>query len=200
MKSMHPWEKTYKEKKFSISTDTPSVIIEQNKNIFRKEDKILDIGCGNGRNAIFLANLGCFVDAIDVADLGWFNLLPQELKEKVRFNKGDILQENLSKSFYNVVIAARLIQYIEPESLGKLFKNIYESLKEGGFFLLSYNRKGGIHNKEDIQVPKFGHDVDLIKNLLKKFFKKVEISKGSSISMHVGYAGSIESYDVKCLK
>jgi len=197
---VHPWETVYKQNKFKITTLKPSIVIESNKHLFSQGNTVFDIGCGNGRNSIFLANKGCIVDAIDVADLKWLEQIPEKVRKNIHFQKQDVTHFKWVYSFYDAVILTRIIQYIDIKSLDDLIRNIFESLTKKGILLISYNKSGGIHTKEEINVPKFVHDLKIIETLLSKFFKEVQISKGSSTSVHVGYTGPIESYDIICFK
>lgn len=65
----HKWEKAWEDGKFSIKTLTPSVLVSRHEDELQTNDYILDIGCGNGRNSIYLAKKGCEVDCFDVINL-----------------------------------------------------------------------------------------------------------------------------------
>lgn len=97
---------------------------------------------------------------------------------------------------YRIIIATRLIQYLNKKELLFLLKKIKYSIRPDGFLLLSYNTKGGIFNKKDIDVPKYSYAIEDINILLKKIFKKVIIKEGSKKSRHVNYNDNILSFDI----
>ena len=196
----HPWEIVYYKKQFSINTLEPSIIIKANNNLFHAGDKILDIGCGNGRNSIYLANLECMIDAFDIADLDWFGKLNSSIKGKINFTKSEINSFKWKNNYYNGVILTRVIQYLDPEEINILFANISKSLINRGFLMLNYAVKGIIQKHKEIKVPKFSHSIESIDSYLKPYFQKILISDGSDISTHTNLKGKIKSYNVIAFK
>ncbi len=95
-----------------------------------------------------------------------------------------------------MIILARVIQYLNPEELDFLIDKIKNTLKPTGFLLLSYNTKGGIFNREEIDVPTYSYKIEHIESLLKKVFKNVKISEGSKKSQHVNYIDDIFTFDI----
>ena len=67
----HKWEQAWNDKKFEIRTLIPSILVSKYAEKLQLGDRVLDIGCGNGRNSIFLAENGCEVECFDVMDLKW---------------------------------------------------------------------------------------------------------------------------------
>ncbi|MEU9699345.1 class I SAM-dependent methyltransferase [Streptomyces sp. NPDC047981] len=53
--------------------------------------RALDLGCGPGRNSLYLASLGFEVDAVDLSDeaIGWASQRAREAGAEVRFHHGD---------------------------------------------------------------------------------------------------------------
>ena len=196
----HPWEIVYDKKQFSINTFNPSIIVKSNKNLFHSEYKILDIGCGNGRNSIYIANLGCKVDAFDAADICWYEKLTPRLKEKINFTKTEISNFKWKNNYYNGVIITRVIQYLNPDEVKLIFANISGSLIDNGFLMISYAVKGQMQKHKEIKVPKFSHSIKFINDSLKKYFTKVSVFKGSSISVHTNLKGNIKSYGIIAFK
>ena len=49
------WENTYKYKEYTTFGE-PSIEVKQIAQRLKKSSRILDIGCGEGRHSIFLAN------------------------------------------------------------------------------------------------------------------------------------------------
>ena len=60
------WNRKYREKKYPT---TPSKIVSDYSGLATGK-KALDIGAGNGRNSIFLAQQGFSVDAVDISEQG----------------------------------------------------------------------------------------------------------------------------------
>ena len=192
----HLWQKVYSDKKFTITTSEPSFIVQKHKDKVSSGDLVLDVGRGNGRNSIFLANQGCFVDCFDVADLKWHSALPKELKERIRFSQKDILDYKYELNKYKIIIVARIIQYLNKEELFFLVDHVSKSLQKGGYLLLSFTADGGIFNREEIHVQKHRYSIEEIKSLLLTRFSEVSIAKGATKNKHVNYEEGLLSYDI----
>lgn len=197
---MEKWEKVYNEKKFSIKTNEPSLLVSEVVSFLELKSRVLDLGCGGGRNSIFLAKRGHQVDAIDVADLEFMKNIPEEIKKRINFYKESVLREFKPDS-YNLVIATRLLQYLSPNEVKLLIALVAPSIIGGGKLLISYNTAGGIFNKNDIEVEKYSHPIDYIETILKEnAFKKIDIRQGGNMSMYVPYEGPIKTFDIIAIK
>jgi cyclopropane fatty-acyl-phospholipid synthase-like methyltransferase len=192
----HKWEKAWEEKKFSIKTLVPSVLVSRYENELEPDDYVLDVGCGNGRNSIYLAGRGCKVDCFDVIDLQWTKNLSGEIKKRIYFKKTPLLEYRYKASCYRVVIVTRVIQYLNTKELDFLINKIKNCLMPGGFLLLSYTTKGGIFNRKEIGVSTYFHKIERVQNLLKKVFKNVQVSEGSKENQHVNYTGNVTTFDI----
>jgi ubiquinone/menaquinone biosynthesis C-methylase UbiE len=108
--------------------------------VFRKMEarRILDLGCGVGRNSIYLAKQGFDVVGIDVSRSAL-------RKAKSRFETEGI--ENVSivcasmthlpfiDHTYDVVISVSVIHHAVKETIGKTMGEIHRVLKDNGLFL-----------------------------------------------------------------
>ena len=193
---IHFWEKAWLDKKFAITSLNPSILVERYAKKLAEGDQVLDVGCGNGRNSIYLAKLKCMVDCFDVADLGWTRSLPSEIKERISFTKSTISEYYFESDRYKAIVISRVIQYLDQEELLTFLKKCVKALKDDGFLLISYTAQGGIFARDEIQVQKFVHSIDYIKKILKERFKRVVITEGAKKNMHVNYEGDIVSYDL----
>jgi 2-polyprenyl-3-methyl-5-hydroxy-6-metoxy-1,4-benzoquinol methylase len=192
----HKWETVWKDKKFNIDTLMPSLLVSKYEEFLREGDRILDIGCGNGRNSIYLANKGYEVDCFDVADLGWMMGLSYKIEEKINFKKSNLLEYLYKAEQYKAIIVTRVLQYLNKKELFFLLEKIRSSIRPDGFLLISYSAKGGILNKENIDVPKYSYSIRDIEVLLKAIFKNVIIKKGSRKTKHVNYEDDVLTFDV----
>lgn len=64
------WERTYLDDDVSTFSKGPTIDVAENWELFPKGGKVLDVGCGEGRNALFLAEQGYIVDAFDISEAG----------------------------------------------------------------------------------------------------------------------------------
>lgn len=64
------WEKAYLDDEVKTFGKPSEEVIDVSKRLERNSSRILDLGCGDGRHAIYLARLGYGVDAIDISTAG----------------------------------------------------------------------------------------------------------------------------------
>jgi len=192
---MNNWKLAYKEKKFSIDTEKPSLVVQTIANRLENGSKVLDLGCGEGRNSIFLAKRGCCIDAIDVADLDILENQPKNVREKINFTEGTVIKD-YAKNSYDLVIATRLFQYLSPKEVEILIRSIHSALKEKGILVANYTESGGVF-KEDINVNKYSHKIDFVRRRLEESgFKNMHIQQGDNTSKYVPYSRAIRSFDI----
>ena len=58
------WEQLYADMEVSTFSKSPTMDVNEFYNVFPKNAQVLDVGCGEGRNSIFMAKLGNKVDVI----------------------------------------------------------------------------------------------------------------------------------------
>lgn len=64
------WEQTYADLDVSTFSKGPTLDVNEFFELFPQNATVLDVGCGEGRNSIFMASLGNDVDAFDLSENG----------------------------------------------------------------------------------------------------------------------------------
>jgi tellurite methyltransferase len=100
---------------------------------FDKRVKLLDIGCGEGRNAIFFARNGYEVTAFDSAMAGVENTKRNADQAGVQVNvfKADINEYRLEEKF-DVIFSIGALHYIRPELKKEILDNYRNFTNDGG--------------------------------------------------------------------
>ena len=95
--------------------------------------RALDLACGTGKNAFFLAELGWHVDALDISDVGLEQLSAEaerrDLAERIAAHRVDLRREDIDDNGYAVIVCFR---YLER----RLFPQIEGALVPGGLVLV----------------------------------------------------------------
>lgn len=192
------WATAYNKKGFKIETQKPSKIVRWIVKKMPSRSKILDLGCGNGRNAIFLARNNFRVYAVDLVDLHFISDMGGPLRKRIKFSRRSVVNMRYSKGYRGIVMA-RLIPYLSPRELITVFKKTNRSLVKNGLLAISYNARP---RKLDLiyGVKTFNHKISFIKDILTKSgYKIVKYEKGY-ITKYVPHKNPAETYDILCIK
>lgn len=85
--------------------------------------RALDIACGAGRNALFLAGCGYQVDAVDISDVALARAMQSAQAQSLEVNwlTVDLDQQSLPDGPYDVVVVSRfLMHHLFPQIMDRL--------------------------------------------------------------------------------
>lgn len=95
--------------------------------------KLLDIGCGEGKDAVFFARCGYDVSAFDLAEAGLekTQVLAERARVHINLFSANLLHYRLSES-YDVLYSSGVFEYIKPELRTEMMDNYKSHVNEGG--------------------------------------------------------------------
>jgi radical SAM superfamily enzyme YgiQ (UPF0313 family) len=146
-----------------------SVINAVDKQHLRK-GKILDIGCGGGKNSAYLKQEGYEAYGIDLADVAI-----KEARNKLKsenFLQGDILNTNIPENFYDSAIDIGCFHMLDKNQTLEYPKKIKKLLKPNGRFLLRCFSENGPRISRF-----FPYDNKMVPSPFLNFLKKEDIEK-----------------------
>ena len=127
------WEKTYKNDSISTFSKGPTNDIAGYFKNFSKKSIVLDVGCGEGRNAIFLASKGHLVDAFDISQAGIIKAvkIAKAQDVNVNFTVQDLTTYNFKK-IYDIIISHGVLHLPEREARNSFIEKAKSNTKVGG--------------------------------------------------------------------
>jgi len=99
--------------------------------------KLLDVGCGEGRDAVFFARGGYYVSAFDISEAGLDKgrRLAESARVNVRFFRADMNDYRLSEN-YDVICSSGSMNYMRPQLRDEIMANYKAHLNEEGLVAL----------------------------------------------------------------
>ncbi|MGG1672647.1 methyltransferase domain-containing protein [Paenibacillus sp. NRS-1783] len=133
------YEEEYKTQEYYWGTEPNKVCYQvlqfmpPNKHI-----KLLDIGCGEGKDAVFFARNGYDVTAFDVSNAGIEKTkrLAENIGVHVNVFKADILDYRLDTHF-DVIFSSGVLHYIKPEFRKEIFENYKQYTNPNGLHIFN---------------------------------------------------------------
>lgn len=98
-----------------------------------KTVRVLDIGCGEGKDAVFFAKNGYKVSAFDITQSGVDKAkrLAEKHRVSVNFFKADVKDFRLESEF-DVLFCSGVLHYIPNELRNEIFENYQKHTADGG--------------------------------------------------------------------
>ena len=98
-----------------------------------KKLKLLDIGCGEGKDAVFMAKCGYNVTAFDISDSGIEKTKRLAELSRVNINAftGDLFEIRLSENF-DIIYSSGILHCIQPEMRYEIISNYKAHTNHGG--------------------------------------------------------------------
>lgn len=95
---------------------------------------VLDLGCGNGRDALYFTRHGLHVMALDISESGIKSL--QSKNDTITCIQGDISTYTGKPNSFDVIFAHLSIQYFNDATTSKIFSRLHSMLNKGGLLFV----------------------------------------------------------------
>lgn len=148
------WDQKYSRPSF-VFGKTPEKFLAENFDYLKETSKVLDMGMGEGRNAVFLAQKGHMVTGVDISSVAVKKsyMLAKEFGVKIKAVVASLESYKIQKESFDAIIC---FYYVDR----KLIKKMISWLKPGG--VLFY--EAFTVRQRDVK----GHRKDPIEYYLKK--------------------------------
>lgn len=142
------WNEFYinREKKIPFFVNKPDEnLVAYFEKEFMSSGKVLELGCGPGRNAVYFAEKGCSVDAVDLSkeSLQWAKERAKEKGVIINFIQKNIFDLLIEHETYDIIYDSGCFHHIAPHRRMNYLDLISHSLKPGGYFAITCFVKGG---------------------------------------------------------
>lgn len=146
---------------------------------------ILEIGCGQGRDALFFSGEGYSVETFDISE----NAIKFVNKTKDSFNLNNLnaivhdVQETFphSNNSFDFVYSNLALQFFDLKNLEKIFENIHRVMKKDAILLFSTKKKGdkyydfgtkiNEHAFEHKGITRYFYDKPILEQILEQKFE-----------------------------
>ena len=108
--------------------------------------RVLELGCGNGRNATYLAGLGCRVDAVDFSAqaAGWARERAASAGVTVNVQRCSIFDAAITAGSCDLVYDSGCFHHLPPHRRKDYVELVHRALKPGGSYgLVCFRPEGG---------------------------------------------------------
>ena len=197
------WEDFYKDKFkpipfFVNKPDEYLVHCIEKKQILPK--RVLEFGCGAGRNAIYLARQGCSVVGVDLSEnaLQWAKDRAESENLTIESIQSNIFELSVEENSFDFIYDSGCFHHLAPHRRISYLENIHKYLKVNGFFALCCFKEEGPYggsaiSDEEVYVRRsldggLGYSVEKLQELFRSLHE-VEIRQMIPMTEEDSYFG-----------
>ena len=131
------WNERFDKEEFIFGKEPNEYLVEQSSRYLKPGNTVLCIADGEGRNGVWLAKQGMRVTGFDVSDiaLAKANHFAKENQVSIQYSLCDTDGFDWKDNAYDAAIGI-FIQFADPEMRARIFKQVHQTLKPGGIFIL----------------------------------------------------------------
>lgn len=132
------WEETYKNDNIKTFSDEPNSTIKEFEYLLKKDSSIIEVGCGEGQNVLYLAKMGYSdIDAFDlsVAGIAKLGKICEQNGLCINSFVSDLTTYEFSKS-YDCVISFATLCFVEKVKWKQFILRAKEHTNQGGIHII----------------------------------------------------------------
>lgn len=132
------WEQTYQDKNVVTFSMEPNATIKEFEHLLNKQSRIIEIGCGEGQNAVYLAKQGyCNVDAFDISEHAIAKLQQRCAMEGISLNAytADLTTYQFEQK-YDMIMSFGTLHFVQKMDWKAFIKNAKMYTNAGGIHIM----------------------------------------------------------------
>lgn len=131
------WEKSYQEDDTIAFSDQPNTTITEFEHLLHMQSKVLEAGCGEGQNAVYLAQKGYQVDAFDLSEHGIAKLKRRCEQSNAQVNAfvADLTTYQF-KQYYDMILCFGTLHFVDKDGWKRFIRNAKEYTHIGGIHIM----------------------------------------------------------------
>ena len=186
------WDKVYSEKFMTMWYPNEDIIrfcarLIQKKlthdryEVKRKVERVLDLGCGNGRNALYFAAQGIKASGVDISPsaIRWAKEWAEKQNLEADFQVADIVALPFESGYFDAAVSHGVLDHVPISVARKAAEEVHRTLKPNGLFYCdlrgSEDFEYGLGN--EVEPNTFMLDHGFEEGLVQHFFTRQEIDK-----------------------
>lgn len=164
------WNEFYNKTK---NLDEPSLFAQSVIKNMKKNESVLELGCGNGRDSLYFMKQGMIVTAIDASDMIINQLSSQYRDMPIQFICDDfVCSETVYQRQYDYCYSRFSIHAINEQQEQELVKNVFDALKTNGRFFIEVR---SIHDEIYGKGRQVGRHSFIYNGHFRRFVVKAEL-------------------------
>jgi SAM-dependent methyltransferase len=141
------WDQRYAEKELLWSATPNQFVAAEFAGV--TPGRALDLGCGEGRNAVWLAGLGWEVTAVDFSSVAVDR--GRAASASVEWVVADLTTWEMPEDIYDAVVVAYL--HLPPADMSAILGRAARALRAGGvFFFVGHDRSNTVGGPQDPEI------------------------------------------------
>jgi SAM-dependent methyltransferase len=131
------WNERFNNEEFIFGKEPNEYLVQQTPQYLESGNSVLCIADGEGRNGVWLAKQGMHVTGFDVSDIALAKAkqFAADNKVSIQYSLCDTDGFDWQSNTYDAVVGI-FIQFADPEMRTRIFKQVHQTLKPGGLFIL----------------------------------------------------------------
>lgn len=144
----HQWDQKYNKRTY-VYGKAPAGFLAQNYSVLKPGSRVLDMGMGEGRNAVFLAKKGHHVLGVDISSVAIRKAksLAKENRVKIKTILASLKEHKFPENYFDAIIC---FYYVDRE----LTEKIKKWLKPGGVLVYEAHTLHEYYKNKQNQDPK----------------------------------------------
>ncbi|MHC4591373.1 MAG: class I SAM-dependent methyltransferase [Planctomycetota bacterium] len=128
------FDRRYRARSLYFGSGPSTWLIRSARRLVRPGSRALELGCGYGRNALHLAQLGFNVTAVDASPAAIAELEARARAEDVRLRTvcADLVDCSLGRGRYDLIVAVTVLGLLDSDALETVAGRIMDALRPGG--------------------------------------------------------------------